>query len=108
MAKMTYWWRREACGSTRGNVSIAAVLMMSGSSEESGGSRQEDEDHDDENDRAGGLRIENLGEPLDHPEHEAGNDGAEDRPHPPDHDDREDDDDDVDAHQGADLIDRRG
>ena len=39
------------------------------------------------------LRIEHLGQALDHAEREAGDDRAEDRAHAADHDDGEDDDD---------------
>ena len=64
-------------------------------------------DHDEEDDGARRLGIEDLGQPFDDAEREAGDDGAEQRIEAADHDDGEDDAEDVGAHHGADLVDRR-
>src|SRR5882762_3309144 len=63
--------------------------------------------HDYEDHRVRRLRIEHLGQALDHPEREAGHDRAHDRAHASDHDHREDHDDQVGSHERIDLVERR-
>src|SRR6267154_1885633 len=63
--------------------------------------------HDDEDHGVRRLRIEHLGQALDHPEREAGHDRAHDRAYASYRDHREDHDDQVGSHKRIDLVDRR-
>jgi hypothetical protein len=69
-------------------------------------SDQENDRHDDEHHGIRGFGIKDLGQAFHHPEHEAGDDRAQDRSHAADHHHRENDGDDVRAHARTNLIDR--
>src|SRR5262245_28206218 len=95
-AKAAYWCRTAGAASGAALVaSTYSVAMLLGAAEEPGGLHQQDQCHDDEDHGVRGLGIEDLGQPLDHAEPEAGDDRAHDRSHPADHHDREHHDDQI-------------
>src|SRR3989304_149864 len=107
-AKATYWWPMVRGVVAAGSTDSLATAMSLRPAEQPGRLPEEDPGHDDEDDRVGGLRVEHLGQPLDHTQGEAGDDGAHDGAHPARDHHPEDDDDQGGAHQGVDLVDGGG
>src|SRR4029453_14346237 len=85
-----------------GRVSSVNALMSGRPSSQSRRLYQQHQHHQHEYHGVGGLGIEVFGQALDHPEREAGDDGAHDGTHAADHDHGKHDDDEVGAHQRAD------
>src|SRR5690606_5900074 len=73
-----------------------------------GGAQQQDDDHDDEDDGVGGFRPEDLGQPLDDAQTQAGDYGTHDGAHAADDHHREHHDDQVGTHERGDLHDGCG
>src|ERR1700736_4320569 len=88
-----------------GASDFAARCMSGTPSEQAGRSDQQYDCHDDEDHGVRCFGKEDLGQALDHPQAEAGDDRPHDRAHPADHYHRENHDDEIGAHLWTDIVD---
>src|SRR5712692_10746211 len=102
-----YWWRGVSgrLGASAGAADSLATAISALPAEQTRRLDQQHQGHDDEDHRVRGFGVEDLREPFDHAEREAGDDRAHDGAHPANDHHRENDDDEVGAHQRVDLVD---